>query len=421
MVTLNNQSLTAIRRDLHAHPEAGWKEFRTTALVAEALAEQGFTLYLGEAALNVEERLGVPSAEELASARARAKEEGAPVHYLDQLNESTGLVATQTFGDAGPTVGLRVDMDALERSESADDDHHPYREGFHSHHPNEMHACGHDGHVAIGLGIARAIAIGHDFDGTLKLFFQPAEEGCRGGLAMSQSGHLDDVDHLLAIHLGLGNDTGEVVAGYERPYANAKLNVTFEGEAAHAATAPETGRNALQAAAVAITNLYALPRDSEGLTRVNVGQVHAPNAQNVIAEDARLRLEVRGETAEINERLLKRARQVVAGAASMHDVEVRETLYGKATTFEADESMINAVAEAAESVDTVRDISRRLRIPASEDVAYLIRRVQEGGGTATYLGVGSDISAGHHTSRFDIDEDALAIGADVATETIRRL
>ncbi|MFC7157015.1 amidohydrolase [Halomarina halobia] len=421
MGTLSDRSLVEIRRDLHAHPEVGWTEYRTTALVAEALADLGFTLHLGEAALDPADRMGVPPDGTLASARARAEDEGAPADYVDRLDETTGLVATRTFGDAGTTVGLRVDMDALEREEDADPDHPPYRDGYHSRHPNEMHACGHDGHVAIGIGVARALTATSTFDGTLKLFVQPAEEGCRGGLAMSRSGHLDDVDHLLAVHLGLGYGTGTVVAGFDRPYANAKLDVTFEGEAAHAGVAPDAGRNALQAAATAITNLYSLPRDADGLTRVNVGQVHAPNAQNVIAEEASLRLEVRGEGERINERLLDRARTTVAAAASMHDVGHREALYGKATTFEADAPMIDAVATTAEAVDEVTRVVRRARIPASEDAAYLVRRVQERGGTATYVGIGSEIPAGHHESRFDIDEDALAIGVDVLVGAIRQL
>lgn len=421
MATFSDRSLVEIRRDLHAHPEVGWTEYRTTALVAETLADLGFTLHLGTAALDPDDRMGVPSDGTLASACARAAEEGAPADYVDRLKDTTGLVATRTFGEAGPTVGLRVDMDALEREEAADADHHPYRNGYHSRHPDAMHACGHDGHVAIGIGVARALVRTETFDGTFKLFVQPAEEGCRGGLAMSRSGHLDDVDHLLAAHLGLGYETGTVVAGLDRPYANAKLDVTFVGKAAHAGVAPETGRNALQAVATAITNLYALPRDAEGLTRVNVGQVHAPNAQNVIAEEARLRLEVRGENGTINERLLDRARTTVTAAASMHDVDHRESLYGKATTFEADASMVDTVAAAAEQVDGVTRVVPWARIPASEDAAYLVRRVQGRGGTATYVGVGSVSPAGHHESRFDIDEDALAIGVDVLTGGIGRL
>lgn len=418
----NTLTLREFRRDLHARPEAGWKEFRTTALVAAELDERGFDLHLGADAVVPDERLGVPDDAEIGAAVERAREEGAPEDYLDRMDGITGLVAERTFGDGtGPTVGVRVDMDALERTEASDDDHRPAREGFASTHPNEMHACGHDGHTAIGLGLARELDESDGFDGTLKLFFQPAEEGGRGGKPMSETDHLDDVDHLLALHLGLGLDTGTVVASYERPLANAKLDVTFEGEPAHAGGRPNEGRNALQAAAAAIQNLYAIPRHEDGATRINVGEVHSPNAQNVIAEEARMRVEVRGRDEELNEYMLDRAERVLEHAAGMHDVDVTTSLYGKTTTFEADDEMVRAVADAAPAVEGVEAVRERKEFGGSEDASFLIRRVQEAGGTATYIGIGASNPAGHHTAYFDIEEESLPIGVGVVANTIRSL
>jgi aminobenzoyl-glutamate utilization protein A len=156
-MSLDGESLVAIRRDLHERPEAGWTEFRTTALVAAELDRLGFDLHLGADAVEPDARLGVPPEDELAAAEARAREAGAPESYLDRMDGITGLVAVKRYGD-GPTVGVRVDMDALERQEAMDDDHRPAREGFASAHPGEMHACAHDGHTAIGVGIARELA-----------------------------------------------------------------------------------------------------------------------------------------------------------------------------------------------------------------------------------------------------------------------
>jgi len=420
--TTRGRDLTEIRRDLHAHPEAGWKEFRTTAMVAAELGALGYEVHLGSEAVDPDERLGVPSADELAAAMDRARRDGAPESYLDRMDGVTGCVAVREFGDAGPVVGVRVDMDALERTEARDDDHRPVREGFVSQYPDEMHACGHDGHTAIGLGIARRFAEDPGgFDGTLKLFFQPAEEGGRGGLPMSRTDLLDDVDHLVALHLGLGEETGTIVAGYDRPLSNAKLDVRYLGEPAHAGAAPNEGRNALQAAAAAIQNLYAIPRHADGPTRVNVGQVRSANAQNVIAEDASMRVEVRGTTAELNEYMLEHARRMVRAAADMHDVDVETSLYGKTTTFECDQEMVDAVAAAAGAVEGVTEIKERMDFGGSEDASYLVRRVQEQGGTATYIGVGASNVAGHHTARFDIDESALGIGVDAVVETVRSL
>ena len=424
--TTRGRDLTEIRRDLHAHPEAGWKEFRTTAMVAAELESLGYEIHLGSEAVDPDERLGVPPEDDLRAAMDRARRDGAPESYLDRMDGITGCVAVRTFGDSGPVVGVRVDMDALERTEARDEEHRPVREGFVSGYPDEMHACGHDGHTAIGLGIARRFAEAADsgeggFDGTLKLFFQPAEEGGRGGLPMSRTDLLADVDHLVALHLGLGEETGTVVAGYDRPLSNAKLDVRYLGEPAHAGAAPNEGRNALQAAAAAMQNLYAIPRHADGPTRINVGRVSSANAQNVIAEDVEMRVEVRGTTADLKDYMLEHARRMVRAAADMHDVDVETSLYGKTTSFVCDEEMVEAVAAAAGRIDGVTNVVERMDFGGSEDASYLVERVQEQGGTATYVGIGASNVAGHHTARFDIDESALEIGVDVVVETVRSL
>lgn len=422
MAQINNQSLTEIRQDLHEYAESGWKEFRTTALIAEELDEREFSLHLGANAVDPDARLGVPDRAEIDAAVERAQEEEAPEEYLDAMDGITGLVAVKKYNDgSGPTIGVRVDMDALERDEAGDEDHRPAREGFASQHPNEMHACGHDGHTAIGLGIARELDTNKGFNGTLKLFFQPAEEGGRGGYPMSQTPLLADVDKLLALHLGLGEETGTIIANYERPLANTKIDVVFGGEPAHAGSAPQEGRNALQALATAIQNLYAIPRHADGRTRINVGAVSSDNAQNVIAEEARMRVEVRGETEKLNEYVLERAERAIEHAAGMHDVEYHTIPFGKTTSFTADDELVDHVVTATETIDEVDAVQQSKQFGGSEDASYLIRRVQEEGGKATYVGIGASNPYGHHTAKFDIDEDALSIGVNLLSETIRSL
>ncbi|QAU12088.1 amidohydrolase [Halorubrum sp. BOL3-1] len=417
LTTFDGRSLGDVRRDLHKYAEAGWKEFRTSALLAAELDDLGYEVSLGKATVDPDERMGVPPADELAAAKARAREEGAPEAYLDEMGDVTGVVATREFGD-GPVVGLRTDIDALERQEATDDGHRPAAEGFASVHPGEMHACGHDAHATIGLGVARAFADG-GFDGTLKLFFQPAEEGGRGGKPMAASGHLDDADHLFAVHVGLDEPTGTIVSSYDAPLSNAKLDVTFIGEPSHAGGEPHAGQNALQAATAAIENLYGIARHGDGATRINVGQVSADNAQNVICEEATMRVEVRGETHDLNEYMLGRVRDVVDGAATMHDVEYETGLYGKTTTFRNDEPMVETVEAAAAATDGVDEIASK-EFGGSEDASYLVRRVQERGGTAVYLGVGASNPSGHHTAHFDVDEAAIDLGVDVIVEAIAR-
>lgn len=422
MATFSTMDLQEIRRDLHERPEVGWTEFRTTALLADALDDLGYELHLGSDALDPDQRLGLPDEGRIEAAEQRARDAGAPAEYLDAMDGITGLVAERTFGDgSGPVVGVRVDIDALEIEEADDDEHHPAREGFRSVHEGEMHACAHDGHATIGLGIAREFVENGGFDGTLKLFFQPSEEGGRGGLPMSETPLLEDVEYMLALHLGLGHETGTVVASYERPLSNAKLDVTFLGEPAHAGGAPQEGRNALQAATTAIQNCYAIPRHSDGVTRVNVGKVHSPNPQNVIPDRTTMRVEVRGRTADLNEYMLDRVRSIVDGAATAHDVDVETSLYGKTTTFEGDDALVDVVSAAARESELVESVTDREDFGGSEDASFLIRRVQRTGGQGIYLGVGASNPDGHHTSYFDIDEESIDVGVDVVSRAIRSL
>ncbi len=195
----------------------------------------------------------------------------------------------------------------------------------------------------------------------------------------------------------------------------------YSASSAHAGKAPHEGWNALQAAATAIQNLYAIPRHGDSVTRINVGQVHSPNAQNVISDHALMRVEVRGETANLNDYMLASVDRIIEHAAGMHGVDYTTSLYGKTTTFTADDQLVTTVADAAQSTDAVTTVTDREDFGASEDASYLIKRVQSDGGQATYLGIGASNPSGHHTSRFDIDEESLEIGVNIVVNTIKRL
>ena len=134
-----------------------------------------------------------------------------------------------------------------------------------------------------------------------------------------------------------------------------------------------------------------------------------------------MRVEVRGETADLNEYMLAKVHRIIDHAAGMHDVECDTALYGKTTTFESDSSLVDIVVQAANSVEDVEIVVDREDLGASEDASYLINEVQKNGGKATYVGIGASNPYGHHTSRFDIDEDALPLGVNVLSETIRQL
>lgn len=412
--------LVALRRDLHRHPEPAWCEFYTTARIVEEVRSIGVDeLHVGADAIDPENRLSVPSEDALAEWFERAQTRDVDPDLLAAMEGGyTGAVAVLRRGE-GPTIALRVDIDALLREESTDEDHNPTAEGFRAETP-AMHACGHDAHATLGVGVLEAIAGDDDFQGTLKVFFQPAEERIGGGKAMATSGHLDDVDYLFAAHVGLDHPTGEIVAGIDDFLAVSHFRAEFSGEPAHAGAKPEAGRNAIQAMATAIQNLYAIPRHSEGMTRVNVGEVGGGSATNIIAEDAFVEGEVRGVSTELKDYMRERAERVLFSAAEMHDCEVELSTHGEAPSATSDQELVDVVFDVASADVDVDSTVERDALGGSEDATYLMQEVQSHGGLATYIGVGTNHPGGHHTSTFDVDERSLQPGVRVLAESIKR-
>ncbi|TYT63227.1 amidohydrolase [Natrialba swarupiae] len=414
--------LVSLRRDLHRKPEPAWREFYTTARIVEELESRVDLdeLHVGPDAIAGDHRLAVPDDAELAAWYERARGAGTDEAILERLEGGyTGAVAVLEKGD-GPTVGLRVDIDGLPREESDDADHLPAAEGFRSENDGAMHACGHDAHATIGIGVIERIAES-EFSGTLKVFFQPAEEVIGGGKSMAKSEHVEDVDALLAVHIGLDHPTGEVVAGVDGFLAVSHLEATFTGEPAHAGGHPERGRNAVQAMATAVQNLYGIPRHSDGATRINAGVVEGGSAANIVPEEARIVAEVRGETTELMEYVRSNARQVLRSAAEMHGCDVEIEPGAEAPSATSDDELVSIVADVAARTDGVDSVLERDDLGGSEDATFLMEAVQENGGTACYVGVGTDHPGGHHTSTFDVDEPSIGYGVDVLAGSIERV
>lgn len=399
------------RRDLHQYAESGWLEFRTATLVAEELHRLGYQLQLGREVIDADARMGLPSAEVLAQQEARALQQGALPQWLPHFSGGfCGVVATLDTGRPGPVMGFRVDMDALDQTESAAADHLPTREGFASCNPGMMHACGHDGHTTIGLALAGVLmAMKHQLSGRIKLIFQPAEEGVRGAKAMVAAGVLDDVDLFTAIHLGTGVPPGEIVCGSDSFLATTKLDVRFTGVGAHAGGKPEEGRNALLAAAQATLALHTLPQHSGGVARVNVGVLQAGSGRNVVPDVALMKVETRGASNQVNDDIYQQALRVIAGAAAMYGVEHEVTLMGGARSCTPSPAWVSFIHQQAEATGLFSSvIDSKQQAAGSEDATYMMERVQQRGGQASYVIFGCELAAGHHNARFDFDEAVMA-------------
>ncbi|MDU2064490.1 MAG: amidohydrolase [Sporomusaceae bacterium] len=411
------------RRDFHRYPESGWTEFRTAALIAQQLDSLGYTLKLGEAAVKQEAMLGVPSEAELAAHMKRAQAEGADEKWLKHLaGGRTGIVADLVCGE-GPVVALRFDIDANDVQEAQDEQHSPAQAGFASCHDGVMHACGHDGHSAIGLAVAKVLASLKDqLAGTVRLIFQPGEEGSRGARAMVAAGAVDGVDYILGLHIGFqAQQTGTLICSTGKFLATTKYDVTYRGKPAHAAAAPEEGKNALLAAAACALNLHAISRHSQGATRITVGTLQAGQGRNVIPPNALMKLETRGETSELDEYMTTEARRIIKAAAAMYDVDCEITEVGGTKSGESSPELAAKVRAIASKMGFFQELIEYSAFGATEDFSHFMSVVQAGGGQGTYLMLGSELAAGHHNNYFNFNEEILAPGTELLVRTVDAL
>lgn len=376
--------MVATRRDLHAHPELGFEEVRTSGIVAQRLK-----------ALGLEPKTGVGK---------------------------TGVLARIKGGKPGKTVLLRADMDALPILEANDV---PYR----SQNDGRMHACGHDCHTSILLGVAkRLVAEAKDLKGDVVLCFQPAEElgGPKGGAeAMVNDGALEwaKADAAFGLHvwqdlpLGLvGVTAGPWMAAVD------EFTVTFRGKGAHAAQ-PQAARDPIVALAHAVTALQSLTsRNADPLKElvVSVTQLKAGSAFNIIPETAWMNGTIRVFDKALWARVPQDFERVVRGVAAALDCEA-EILYerGNHPTVN-DPAMVPYARAAAAAVVGEKNVRHDVRTMGGEDFSMFLERIP-----GVFIAIGSrnesrGLTFDHHHPRFDVDEQSLRIGAEVLLETTRR-
>ena len=370
---IDQASLVATRRDLHAHPELGFQETRTSLLVAERLTALGYGVRPNVA--------------------------------------RTGVVGLK--GNGGRCVLLRADMDALPVEEANDV---PYR----SKHPGKMHACGHDGHVAIGLEVARRLAA-VELPGTVKLAFQPAEELSGGAGAMIGDGVLERpaVDAAFGIHLWNGLPVGTIGVMPGPMMASVdEFEIVVSGKGGHAAM-PHLAIDPVLVAAHLITALQSLVsrrRDpfEEGV--VSVTQVQAGHAFNVIPGQALLRGTVRTFGGRFWEDAPDLVRGTAQGIAAAFGASAEVTFRRLTAPLVNDAAMTALVKGVAEEIVGRERVKDGIRTMGGEDMSHFLSKVP---GCFAFVGSAraDGTSSPHHSPNFDIEEASLRIGAELLTRT----
>lgn len=412
--------LVRLRRDLHQHAELAFTEVYAASTIIHALEGiPGIRLRTGAEIFDRDRASDHPSEEDFESAASRALSAGAdPAAVARVRRDGTAVVAEIDGVGPGPLWGVRADIDALPITESRDPAHLPAREGFVSDW-GTMHACGHDGHTAIGIVLARRLAADRDFAGTVRILFQPAEESVRGAVPMIAAGAADGIDLMLGLHLGEGLDSRVCAGGSHGLQATRKFVVEFTGVAAHAAGSPQDGRNAIAAAATATLGMLALSRDSRGVTNVNVGTISGGRQTNIVPDSARLTGEVRSDDSAVCTDMMRRIESVVEGAATMWRVDSAIRVNGRADTMRADPELVRHLTSVAAEVAEVAEVRDSVLMSASDDLSLWARAVQDAGGLATFAVVGASSPAPHHNPRFDIDEACLPVACDWLEAAIR--
>jgi amidohydrolase len=373
-IAARQEAMAAWRHDIHAHPETGYEEVRTAALVAEKLESWGIAVHRGIA------RTGV-----------------------------VGVLKGRT--DSGRAIGLRADMDALPMEET--NPHLPYRSTV----PGKFHGCGHDGHTTMLLGAAQYLAETRNFDGTVHFLFQPAEEGGGGGALMVREGLFDrfPCDEVYALHNWpqlpagtVGIRTGPMMAAADM------FTLTVRGRGGHAAI-PHRAADPVVTAAHLVTALQTLvsrnvdPLDSAVLS---VTQIHTGSAHNVIPDLAVLTGTVRTFRPEVKTAMVAGLRRIADGIAAAFDCTVAlDYQDGYPPTVNPAETAALAAEIAGRIVGPERvrqDIEPSM---GAEDFAYLLRERP-----GAYLFVCQASSPGApmvHNPHYDFNDEILPVGASI--------
>lgn len=412
------KDIISLRREFHKIAETGWLEIKTTIKIIEHLLDLGFEVKYGREVHT--ERIGVPDELTYESYLNSIEIPKVSFDTREILEGYTGAIGIFDTGRPGPTIAIRSDIDAVGLKETKNPDHLANREGFRSENDFAMHACGHDGHMAITLKTCeRIVRESEHLRGKYIVIFQPAEEGVRGGLSMSKLDIIEKIDYLLAGHIGMNVETGIIGVGTDDFLGTKKFDIRLNGVASHAGMVPEEGRSAILGAASLTLGLHSLTQYNK-IARVNVGMINGGTGRNVVAKNAELKLEIRSNDNKTLEDLDKRVRAMTLGTAAAYELESEIELTGAADMFSTSHrEFVEMVCKYLE--EKGYKILKRPSLNASEDMSFFMGRVEKNGGRVIHFLFGSDLKAAHHNESFDFDENILDIAVNVYMDMIYKI
>ncbi|MBH0200965.1 MAG: amidohydrolase [Nitrospira sp.] len=361
--------LVALRRELHRYPELSWQETRTAGVIGRFLHSLG-----------IQHRLNVAG---------------------------TGVVADITGKTGVPCVVLRADTDALPIQEETGLE-------FASVHNGVMHACGHDGHTTMLLGAAALLSQEQSLPAPVRLIFQPAEEKGTGAIAMIKEGVLEGAGLIFGGHLDRHYHPGTIVVS-EGPVNASSDNFSIEiiGQGAHGAR-PHESIDAVVVGSLMIMALQTIVSREVDPARpsvVSVGQFHAGTAPNVIAGQAKLEGTVRAQDPTVRRQLLNSVRRIAESIAQLHGAKIHITVTEGTPPLINDSEMAGLARRAAiEAVGEANVLPLKTANMGAEDFSYYLEQIP-----GAYVRFGSQVPGREgypaHSSKFDFDEEALAVGA----------
>ena len=375
--------LTKWRRDIHRHPEIGHKEEKTHKYILEALSSMDYK----------------------------------PKPFGD----TTGIILDVPGKDKTFTIGIRADIDGLPITEA--DDGREYRSEI----EGQCHACGHDAHTTIVLGVAKALADGvFEAPANLRLIFQPAEELGTGAQSMIDAGVLEGVDVVIGLHCDPTREWGRIgmTDGSFSAYANG-FSIEVTGRAAHGGMSPEKGRDAIVGAAHVVTQLQSIvsrnvaPPDASTIT---VGTFNGGSVANQVADKAVLTGTMRAQNGEIYETVKERMTEVVEGASKSMDMPMKIEFPVELPGTINNPAMFKALLPGAQTVvgEENVDVYNAANMAGEDFAAYSQQRPS----FFFWLGIANKekgITHTLHTPEFDIDERALVVGVALQIQNVLKL